>query len=228
MKQINDVLHISLDNFISIVKANDSSIHVIEGDYDAMCSYYISNRIFQKLESEGVINGIKDFFFWCEIQDDMKYKNINGETIVSINNCFKHILLSKRKISGLFCIYIPENVGKNIDAIKNMFFQIKGAMCNNTFILLSNAKTVEILISESPYCKVYDYNDYYIEMLGPIWKKLNKKNKNFIIEIKGEIIGAEIFQYINEEIYNDPNKDVNILFDLLMERRIKRVNKIGF
>lgn len=216
-----------LENLISDVKNLRLPLILIDGIHEKNFSYELSKKIFNELHTQGAIDTRKTFFLWCEFQDETCFRMINGEKIYGIDNCLKHKLLSEQKTSGVFFVYISGKVAQCVDTIKNLISEIEAYFHNVLFVLFSNEETINFITSEAPYCKIYIY-DHFAELFGDIWKKINVENKKAIRNLKEKLLNEYVLSVLKNEIATKPEKDINVVLNVLIERAMHKRRVIGF
>jgi len=216
-----------LENLISDVKNLRLPLILIDGIYEKNFSYELSEKIFNELHTQGVIDTRKTFFLWCEFQGEACFRMINGEKIYGIDNCLKHKLLSEQKTFGVFFVDMSGKGAQCVDAIKNLISEIEVYYHNALFVLFSNEDTINLITSEAPYCKTFIY-DHFADVFGDIWEKINDENKKAIRNLKGKLLNEYVLSVLERETTTKPEKDINDVLHTLIKRAMHKRHIIGF
>lgn len=204
----------------------NSCVVLLQGDYGKKASYQVANSIYQQYTYMNIIDAKRYFSFWCELQDDFKLKDINGDKIENINNCYKHMILSEHKTKGMFFIHIANNCSK--DAIKDLIRQIDDMTKGCLFFLIYGNNVANIIEKECPCSKVFVLEDSYVRIFGSVWDNVNENNKKLIKNLSGKPFYENMLLYLSQEFCANPQQDFNNVIDAFIKNLACGENKIGF
>lgn len=199
---------------------------LLQGDYGKKASYQVANSIYQQYTYMNIIDAKRYFSFWCELQDDFQFRDINGDKIENINNCYKHMILSEHKTKGMFFIHIANNCSK--DAIKDLIRQIDDMTKGCFFFLIYGNNVANIVEKECPCSKVFVLEDNYVRIFGSVWDNVNENNKKLIKNLSGKPFYENMLLYLSQEFCANPQQDFNNIIDAFIKNLACGENKIGF
>lgn len=215
-----------LEKITDIANFTNSCVVLLQGDYGKRASYQLANSIYQQYSDMNIVDKRRDFSFWCELQDDFQLKDINGEKIKNINNCYKHMILSEHKTKGIFFIHIANNCSKY--AIENMVRQIDDFIYGNLFFLIYGNNVANLIEKECPCSKVFVLEDNCVRIFGSVWDNVNEKNKISIKKLSSKPFYENMLLYLSQKLCANPQQDINNAIDAFIKNLTCGENTIGF